>query len=115
VSLVRSDHPCEDFRPHPDQPPPAPMSSCSAARHHCVSRARVVVEVSGPTDLEVLDAIARLALCARRLDVLLEVHGADRALVELVGLSEVLEVRGQPEPGEQRGVEEVVDVGDPPG
>jgi hypothetical protein len=90
------------------------MSSRSAARQHCVSRARVVVELSGPTDLELLDVVARLALCARRLGALLEVHGADPALVELAGLSEVLEVRGEPEPREQRGVEEVVDVGDAP-
>ena len=72
--------------------------------------ARVVVEVSGDVDLRVLDALARLQLAARRSGDTLVVRGC--ALLELVGLVEVV---GKPEAGEERlGVEEVVDVGDPP-
>ena len=72
--------------------------------------ARVVVEVSGDVDLRVLDALARLQLAVRRSGAVLVVRGC--ALLELAGLVEVV---GQAEAGEQpRGVEEVVDVGDPP-
>lgn len=72
--------------------------------------ARVVVEVSGDVDLRVVDALARLQLAARRSGATLVVRGC--ALLELAGLVEVI---GQAEAGEERlGVEEVVDVGDPP-
>lgn len=67
-------------------------------------------------DLAVLDALARMRLRAGRLGVVLEVTATDEGctgLADLIGLTEVLQVAWQPESGEQRGVEEVVDVGDP--
>jgi hypothetical protein len=66
-------------------------------------------------DLAVLDAIARMRLCARRLGALLEVTACEGFgdLVGLAGLRDALQVEPQAEPREQAGVEEVVDVGDP--
>jgi hypothetical protein len=68
------------------------------------------------SDLAVIEAVVRMRLCARRLQAHLEVTDTDgrfARLAELAGLSDVLEVVGKAEPGEKRGVEEVVDVGDP--
>ena len=74
----------------------------------------------GAADLAMVDALARLALAARRAGIVVRVAGASadlRDLVAFAGLGDVvrLEGGGQPEPGEQPGVEEVVDVADPPG
>jgi hypothetical protein len=74
-------------------------------------------------DLAVIDRLARLALEARRAGARLEVVGLDGAaleLVELAGLGAVLrpaaersvEVLGQADVGEQRGVQEVVEADD---
>jgi hypothetical protein len=71
-------------------------------------RRTVVCALQGPMDLAVLDVLARLQLTAKRLGVCVSVTGGE-ALVRLAGLSEAL---GQPEPREQGGVEEVVDVDD---
>jgi hypothetical protein len=75
-------------------------------------------------DLELVDALARLQLAAGRLGCAVRLHGACddlRSLLDLVGLSDVmregeplrLELLGEPEEGEQLGVEEVVEPGDP--
>jgi STAS domain len=75
-------------------------------------------------DLALVDAIARLELAARRRGCSVRVvdpSGELLALLELVGLAGVLgasalgvEVGREPEGGEQLGVEEVVEPGDPP-
>ena len=78
-------------------------------------RGDAVVQVHGPVDLGVLDVLARLALAARRGGARLEVRGGEdlAGLVRLTGLGLVVQPLGQAEAGEQRGVEEVVDVLDP--
>jgi STAS domain len=82
-----------------------------------------ITEPDAPT----LDALVRLQLTARRLGVTIELHNACPALVDLIacaGLSDVLvvagpgghgsgvEVHGQVEEREQRGVDEEVLGGD---
>lgn len=85
------------------------------ARVEALLREDVPVRAHVPAaDLAVVDALARMQLWARRLDRLFEITGSCTGLVELVGLSDVLQVVGEAEAREQRGVEEVVDVGDPP-
>ena len=75
--------------------------------------------------LAAVDALARLQLAARRLGLDLRLVSCDpelESLLLLTGLDGVLEpvalsaleVRREAEPGEQPGVEEVVEVGDPP-
>jgi hypothetical protein len=76
------------------------------------------LKARGP-DLALVDALARLQLAARRRGLRLRLRGASeelRALLELVGLADVLalEAPREPELGEQLGVEEVVQPGDPP-
>ena len=74
------------------------------------------------TGLELVDELARLQLEARRLGCSVHVRDAWAALAELLelaGLAElligsVLEAGGQPEGGEQLGVQEVVQPRDPP-
>ena len=76
-----------------------------------------VVHVRGTVDLGVLDVLARLALAARRRGTRLEVRGGEdlARLLHLCGLAGlVVQPLGQPEAGEQGGVEEVVHVLDPP-
>jgi hypothetical protein len=71
----------------------------------------VVCELEA-SDLGVVDALARMHLLARRTGGALEVRGL--VPLELLGLTGLSEVCGQPEPREQVvDVEEVVDVGDP--
>jgi hypothetical protein len=75
-------------------------------------------------DLATVDALARFQLAARRRGLRLELHGVNRDLQELLDLAGLilvptgcasgLELRGQPEQGEQLGVEERRDLGDPP-
>ena len=73
-------------------------------------------------DLELVDALARLYLAARRRGCSIRVHGAEgelRELLELVGLASLaprlgLELFGEAEGCEQLGVEEVVEPGDAP-
>jgi hypothetical protein len=70
-------------------------------------------------DLALVDAFVRLQLSARRhgwVMRIVDVSGELRGLLELVGLADVLalEARREPELGEQLGVEEVVQPGDPP-
>ena len=71
---------------------------------------------SGPPDLAVLDGVARLILVASRAGGSVVVHDLSAPmaeLVELVGLCR--EVGGQPERREDGfGVEEGVELGDPP-
>ena len=87
---------------------------------------RVVVDVSGYStpDLVLVDVLARLRLVAGRLGAAFVVLGAPPELDQLlafVGLLTVVpcrqvddsELGREPEPREEPGVEEVVDVGDP--
>ncbi len=67
-------------------------------------------------DLSVVDELARLQLDARRRGCSIWLRHACPDLVELlwfVGLTEVLQVGGKTEGGEQAGVEEVVVPDDP--
>ena len=82
----------------------------------------VVCHVQGFADLSVLDLLARIALMASRRHAALRVTSACGdlpGLLALTGLAGVitleLERGGQAEPGEEGGVEEVVDVDDLPG
>ena len=71
---------------------------------------------SGRLDLSVIDELARLQLSARRQGCSIWLRQACpelAALLQLVGLGDVLQVGGQPECGEQGGVEEVVVPDDP--
>jgi ABC-type transporter Mla MlaB component len=85
----------------------------------------VLCRVHGHPDLSVLDVLARVALIARRRHTSVRVtstNGDLEGLLALTGLASVvtvesggrLEAAGKAEPGEQGGVEEVVDVGDSP-
>jgi len=70
-------------------------------------------------DLALVAALVRLQLIARRDGARVRLRNASdelRALLELVGLADVLglEPLGQAELDEQLGVEEVVQAGDPP-
>ena len=70
-------------------------------------------------DLALVDRLARVQLTARRRRcrvLLRDVSGELRALLRLVGLADVLELeaRGEAEPGEQLGEEEVMQPRDPP-
>ena len=70
----------------------------------------------GRPDLSAVDALARLQLAARRLGCSIRLRDTCAELAELldlVGLSECLQVGGEPEGGEQVGVEEVVMPDDP--
>ncbi len=75
------------------------------------------LEVRGTVDLAVVDDLARIQLAARRLgcsvrleDTCCELSG----LLAFLGLAQaVLQVVGEPEGGEQGGVEEVVVPDDP--
>jgi hypothetical protein len=85
--------------------------------------ARWPLPVGERPDLELVDALARCELTARRIGYEVRVRGAGSELVDLlefVGLRDLLiydddplEVRGQPECLEQSGVEEVVQPDDP--
>ena len=75
---------------------------------------------AGPPDLAVVDGLGRLQLAARRLGCGVRLRDASPELAELLdlcGLGEELgagrQVRGEPEGGEQPGVEEVVVPDDP--
>jgi len=66
-------------------------------------------------DLGLVEAIARLQLTARRMGCAIRVEEASPELcelLELVGLGLRVEVRREPEGGEELGVQEVVDAGD---
>jgi hypothetical protein len=74
----------------------------------------------GASSLALVDALMRAALAARRRGATVRVRGAPAGLaelLELIGLGGVvaLEPVRQPEVGEQRGVEEVVQPADPAG
>jgi hypothetical protein len=94
-----------------------------------VTRGHVVVDLTGCgwVDLALVDLLTRVCLQARRAGARVVVvpdarHAAAlAALLELVGLARVVplseprsEPRGQAEALEEPGVEEVVDVADPP-
>ena len=82
----------------------------------------LVIDVSGLTkpDLADVDALARLQLAVQRAGWTLRAkHSSEelQSLLELVGLAGVValpvEVRREPEGGEELGVEEVVESRDP--
>jgi hypothetical protein len=77
----------------------------------------VTVETRSP-DLDLVDALARLQLMARRRGCSIQLRPSDelRELLLLVGLSKALsvEARRETEEGKELGVEEVVQPGDPP-
>ena len=79
----------------------------------------IEVTVNTPSpDLELVDALARLQLLARRRGVSLQLRPCEelRELLHFVGLTDVLslEPRRQAEQRVQLGIEEVVQPGDPP-
>ncbi len=81
----------------------------------------VLCRVLGPADLSVVDVLAHVALIAGRRRTSVRVSSAcgDLAgLLTLTGLASVVTVESescrQPEAGEERRVEEVMDVGDLP-
>ena len=84
-------------------------------------RTRTIVvgmEGAAAPDLGMIDALARLQLAARRTGWTIRLRVACpevRELIELAGLADVLalDALGQPEDGEQLGVQEVVEPGDP--
>jgi hypothetical protein len=98
--------------------------------HVCVTLGRLLARdrsrgvlccMEGTPDVTVVGALARLHLLCRRLDVPVRLR-ADAALEELLeftGLDAAVPARSEPvgkaEPLEQRGVEEVVHMGDAPG
>gem|GEM_PF-1298288 len=80
-----------------------------------------LASTTGP-DLAVVDQLARVQLAARRLGCSVRLYGADGHLVDLLHLTGlartrstggelVVEVGGQPEGGEEVGVEEGVEPG----
>lgn len=82
-------------------------------------RTLLLFELTGCPDLGVLDALARLQLAALRSGMGCELLSAGSSLAELLdltGLSAVVrQPIGQPEAREERcGVEEVVQVDEPP-
>ena len=103
------------------------LDAVGAARPLLVRGDLVVVVLTGPgrVDLVLLDALARLALNARRCggELQVRVESVDvQRLAELTGLSAVLplvtgsgQTRREPEPGEELGAEKMVDVRDPSG
>lgn len=86
----------------------------------------VIGRVAGrECDLTLVDRLARLQLCARRLGCSIRLRDLCpelRRLLEVVGLADVLageprlsvEAGGEAEGGEQLGVEEVMEPRDPP-
>jgi hypothetical protein len=96
--------------------PPRPSCGQAPAR-------LLVLALQGPADLATVDALARLRLAGKRVGLDIRLGRPDQALGELLTLTgldgalvaggSVVEVVGQAEAGEQPGVEEVVDVGDP--
>ncbi len=93
----------------------------------------VLCRVHGLVDLSVLDVLARVGLLARRRHISMRVASAGddlEGLLALTGLASVVTVEsgcdsqtdsergsqraGEAEPGEEGGVEKVVDVGDRP-
>ena len=97
------------------------MSSETGRSLECVPNRPSVVsfDVSTITDLDesVLEALARIILAARRMGVSVELRRASRDLVDLLTLAGLagelgLEVRGEAEAREQRGVDEEIDAGD---
>lgn len=99
------------------------MSSGRAVRQPCVkvevvNGAETVATVRFDGDapgLFVVDAVARLTLCARRLGWHLRVSDPElRELLDLAGVAGVVGEHGrQPERREERGVDVVVQPGDP--
>jgi hypothetical protein len=98
------------------------MSSGRRGRQQDVP-ARLVLALWGPADLATVDAVARLRLAGQRAGLDIRLGGCDGRLAELLALAgldglllaggSALEVVREPEPGEEPGVEEVVEMPDP--
>lgn len=110
-------------RPAARQPDVEPVRVECAALPAALDRLRarlaageLVLELRGPADLRAVDALARLALAARRSGCALRVRTGPplAGLLALTGLAQALgvEVDGQPEADEDVVAEEVVQVGD---
>jgi hypothetical protein len=89
----------------------APAQRLQSVKHARPEPVVLVCSVPADTDLAALEIVLRLQLTAKRLGARLVVRGGQE-LLHLTGLSEVL---GQPEAREKGGVQEVVDMRDPPG
>jgi len=77
-------------------------------------RVELVVPNGTSPDLAAVDALAQLQLAARRAGATIRVFDACEELVELLDLVGLLgEMRGEPEGGEEVGVEERVELDDP--
>jgi ABC-type transporter Mla MlaB component len=94
---------------------------CDQVRTLLAGDSRVICDVQGQADLGVVNALAHLHLMARRLDAYLRVQVTGENLAELLELTGLeaavpaaLEPGGQAEAGEERRVQEVVDVRDLP-
>lgn len=92
------------------------LGQAARVRSLLLAGGTVVCELHGDPDLGLLDALARLRLLASRHGGRLEVQADDDGLLRLTGLSAALcgDAGGQPEAGEQRRVQEVVEVDDLP-
>lgn len=87
-------------------------------------RRLLVLTWCGPADLTSVDALARLRLVGKRVGLDLRFAAASPGLRELLTLSGLdgllleggsgVELLGEAEPREEPGVEEVVEVADPP-
>jgi len=75
--------------------------------------ARWVLDLSNGIDLAMVEEVARLQLAARRSDCSIQLRDPHPALVVLLALVGLVEVIGQAEGGEEVGVEEKVEPGDP--
>ena len=64
-------------------------------------------------DLALVDEVARWQLAARRMGCAIRLRDAAPDLIELLRFVGLVEVGGEPECGEQIGVEEAVEPGDP--
>ena len=83
-----------------------------------------MLAVWGPADLATVDAVARLRLAGQRVGLDIRLGCVDSGLAELLSLAGLaglllagesgLEVVREAEAGEQPGVEEVMEVADPP-
>ena len=81
-----------------------------------------MLTVDRPVTLATVDALARLQLAARRVGLTVRLAADEPELFRLLRLTgldviagvSALEAGREAEPGEQPGVEEVVDVGDAP-
>ena len=68
---------------------------------------------SPKVDLALVDEVARWQLAARRMGCTIRLRDAAPELIDLLRFVGLVEMGGEPEGGEQIGVEEAVESGDP--